>query len=128
EGAAIEPRYLDDQPALWLQHAPGGFQAAQRIVIVLEEVPHRDEIEPLVVEWRVVEQPAVKLDVTEGGGKCQILEVHPCDMRPVPGMQALKKRSDGASDIEYLTVAAELDIARDDAVRVGMKHVHRVSD
>ena len=65
ERDTVESRDLNDEATFLSQQLPTRAQASRRIVVVLEEVPHCDEVEALISEVMVVEQAAPELDVGE---------------------------------------------------------------
>ena len=101
EGPAVEPGHFDHERATGPQHSSRRAQAAQRVVVVLEEVPHRDQIERPVRERRLVEETAVELDALERGARRQVLEVDAGDARAVLRAKPLEKRSRRAADVEH---------------------------
>ena len=63
----------------------------QRIVVVLEEVPHRDEVEARVTDLLLIEQPTVELSVLQRGTLRQIDKIDTGDMRPAFPAHAFRR-------------------------------------
>src|SRR6185503_4800772 len=56
ERHTVESRHFDNQTSLRCEQVASGTQRSRRVVIVLEKVPHGDQIEPIVTEVLLVEQ------------------------------------------------------------------------
>ena len=79
-----------------------GGEAAHRIVIVLEEVPHRDEVEAAGREVGVIEEAAVELDVLQRVGRREVLEVDAGRADPERRPQVIEECADRAADVQHL--------------------------
>ena len=91
ERAAVEPRDLDDQSAAGPQQVPRGAEAAKGVVVVLQEMPHRHDVEPGAPEVDVVEETVVELGSREERTRRQVLEIQTGRLNAVLVAQPLKK-------------------------------------
>src|SRR5262245_50178742 len=104
EGQAVEARHFDDEPTIGLEKVTRRLERLDRIVVVLEKVPHRDESEALVAEVLLVKQTAAKVDSAQSRMRAQILEVHARESRAITRPHLLEERPDGTADVEHVAV------------------------
>ena len=126
ERAAVEPRDLDDQIVRRAAAAPRAVrEAAKRIVVVLEEVPHRHDVEPGAAEVDVVEEAVVELGSLQERARRQVLEIQAGRLNAVAVAQPLKEGAGSAADVEDRRHLCQRAVARDETVLVGVELAHR---
>jgi hypothetical protein len=110
---------------------PSGFSESRAVdsvrigSCVLEKMPHRHEVEPLVTEVLLVEQPAPEVDAGERRTRAQVLEVDAGRPRAVAGAHLLEERPHRAADVEYVAPLVEPHESADDLVLLPIVPVHR---
>ena len=116
---------LDDQSAAGSQQAPRRAEAAKRVVVVLEEVPHRHHVEPGAPEVDVVEETVVELGSLEERARRQVLEIQTGRLNAVVVAQPLKKGTGSASDVEDRRHLCQRAVARHETVLGEVELPHR---
>src|SRR5438552_13074236 len=84
ERQAVQAGHLDHQASSGLERSPGPAKRPGRVVVVLEEVPHGDQIEAAHADVLLVEQTAVELDLRVFRPPGEVLEVDADHAGPVP--------------------------------------------
>src|SRR5687767_11925999 len=100
---AVQPGDFDDKASIGLERRTGVRQRPQRVVVVLEEVPHCDEVEAIATDRLVVEQTVMKLDSAELVAMRQIHEVNAAHGGTGPGVDVIEESTGSTADIQYDT-------------------------
>src|SRR5678815_5714841 len=114
ERQTVEPRDLDDQQPAGLQRSAGVRQRPERVVIVLEEVPHRHQIEPVAANRLLVKQAVMELHALELTALCQIDEIDTGTLRPRDVANVGQECAGSTTNVEHPFAGADLDVAADD--------------
>src|SRR5438876_12375701 len=69
----VQPGYLDDQASIRLQGFVGVNQRARRIIVVLQVMPHSDQVKLLAAKFLLIEQTSPELYIVEC---CQLSQVN----------------------------------------------------
>src|SRR5512132_85625 len=99
-------------------------ERAKRIVVMLEVVPHRDEIEAPDVEGLIAEQAAAKVDSVQRRIGAQIREVDARRTHSVARSHLLEERSYRTPDVEHLARCVERHEFRNKCVLLPVVSVH----
>src|SRR5947209_13587312 len=100
ECRAVQPGHLDDQTAIRLQSVMGVNQRAHRIIVMLQVMPHGDQVKSLTSKFLLIEQAAPELHMAEGREFGEVHEIHSGDGAAMLRMNALQKCACAATDIQ----------------------------
>src|SRR5205085_1959472 len=97
----VQPGYLDDQASIRLQGFVGVNQRAHRIIVVLQVMPHSDQVKPLASKFLLIEQTSPELHMAERWELSEVHEIHSHGCAAMLGMNALQECACAATDIEH---------------------------